>query len=94
MYQRLPQNRAKEKELGPKLKSQTEILLSLNLLAWGVRLEVPRTRTSSVSSDPSRTFSSSPASHLAWMGESNLKLGTVEVGGGSLRWRMQEGKGG
>lgn len=43
---------------------------------------MPRTRTSSVSSDPSRTFSSSQASHLAWMGESNLKLGTVETRGG------------
>jgi len=53
--QRLAQNRAKEKELGPKLQSQIAVLFSLILLAWGVGLEVPR--ASSLSSDISRTFS-------------------------------------
>lgn len=80
MPQRLVQNRAKEKELGPKLKNQIAVLLSLILLAWGVGLEVPR--TSSLSCDTSRTFSYQESLSLP-MGESNLMLGIVEVGGGS-----------
>lgn len=46
-----------------------------------VKLEVPRTRTQNIGSDPGSTFSSQ-ASLPSWEGESNLKLGIAEVGGG------------
>lgn len=44
-----------------------------------VKLEVPRTQN--IGSDPGSTFSSQ-ASLPSWEGESNLKLGIAEVGGG------------
>lgn len=42
---------------------------------------MPRTRIQNIGSDPSSTFSSQ-ASLSRWEGESNLKLGIAEVGGG------------
>lgn len=78
MYQRVAQNRAKEKEL----RKRTKILFSLILLAWWVGLEVPRTGAPSVVSNTSRTFFSSQTSLFGWEGESDLKLGIVEVDSG------------